>query len=257
MTQPDQTDPTNPSGGYYPTTLWTQILMAKADPVQSEAAWRILVQRYQHPIRAQIEKYLRNYDPENLAAQFISDRFKARLIPEADRHKGRFRDFLAAALRDYITDQLRKVFTAKRGAGALDIPLDALDHDTAAAGMESAEEFSRDFDRQFAREFLKQAVERFREIFIAQRRKKASASAAGTPDPAEEFEWLIGKESHRPIAEIAQRIGKKPGAIKADRSRWNRELRAHLRAEVAQLVTPEEAADELLHLLKAAGWEIW
>ena len=86
-----QQDPPDSSSrpNYYPTTPWTEILNARSGQPEAEEGWKILVERYRKPIRAQIEKYLHEEDAENSTAEFIDYEFAFKLIPKADRSEGR------------------------------------------------------------------------------------------------------------------------------------------------------------------------
>ena len=116
-------DPTaDSSAGYYPPTLWTQILEARQGSRESEHAWQELVGRYRGIIHAQIARRLQD-DPDDATAQFIAFQFQD-LVGKADRSRARFRSLLATVLQRFISSELRRRYALKRGSGRPPAPLD-------------------------------------------------------------------------------------------------------------------------------------
>ena len=235
----EQTD-ASPRQNYYPDTLWTQILRARGDPAESEDAWKILVERYRRPIEFQIEKHCHaDRDPGNLVAEFIGKVFVQKLIPVADREKGRFRSLLATALHRFIDSELRQRYTVKHGQMAPHIPLDDSNFDRSLAlATDDAKKFGIELDRTLAREA-------FHRAFEATRRQ---ALAHGN---AEGFDLLMGKPDGQPAPdqEIAERLRITIPVIKTRRHRWRTFLRETFRREVADLVPPEAVDEETQYLI--------
>lgn len=223
--------PTSP-----PTTLWTQIVQAQAGGTQAEQAWQVLVKRYERPILAQIRRHFRD-DPENLAAEFMAEKFVFELVPKADPRRGRFRGLLAQALRFFIISRLRKLGAEKRGEGNAPLPLDTALLEAHAAAASADQAFERELDREFALEVHGRAVASVRAAFLAQ----------GTE---EEFELLIGRDADLPLREIALRLHLSEEAVKVRRHRLLKKLPAAFLAEVEEMVGPDQVDAELQYLQK-------
>ena len=223
---------------YYPTTLWTRIFAARDGHADGEEAWQTLVERYRRPIRGQLDKYLKDKDDvDNLEAEFVGRVFVQRLVPVADRQRGRFRFLLGSALQRFIASRLRTHYTQKHGLRETHIPLDTKELDNLAAAPTEAGDFGPDLDRDLARQIFQRALDKARQHFLPR----------GTE---EEFEWLLGRKDSSEVhdQEIARRLQIKAGTLKTRRHRSQILLREFFREEVADLVAPEEVDDEAKYL---------
>ena len=95
----------------YPTTLWTRIFAARDGHADGEEAWQTLGER---------------------------------LVPVADRQRGRFRFLLGSALQRFIASRLRTHYTQKHGLRETHIPLDTKELDNLAAAPTEAGDFGPD-----------------------------------------------------------------------------------------------------------------
>src|SRR5207342_3610068 len=114
-------------------------------------------------IAAQIGQRFRGRDPENLVAEFIALPFQE-LVRSADASKGRFRDFLGFALRGFINDNLRKVYTKKRGEGKIAVSME----EQAERGIESGvatESFNYALARSIAERLFENVFAELRQKF--------------------------------------------------------------------------------------------
>lgn len=208
----------------YPSTLWTQIMHAQGNGASWEDAWKVLLERYRGLIQRKIQQWIKD-DPEDLANEFIATVFTLKLIPMADRNRGRFRGLLGRALRGFIFDKIRESNAIKR------------DQRRAELIVESDEnEFYRMFDRELAREIVDRALAKMRQRY-------ASIGRAG------DFDLLFGNDRSLPIKEIAEKLGKSEGAVKIERHRLTKAFRDFFRQEVADLVPPEEVEKEFRYML--------
>jgi hypothetical protein len=90
----------------FPPTQWTRI----TDPVQREAILAELCQRYWKPLYAYLRaKGFSNEDAKDLVQGFFTERVLGQeFIGRVDRTKGRFRNFLLVALRNYVINIQKK-----------------------------------------------------------------------------------------------------------------------------------------------------
>jgi DNA-directed RNA polymerase specialized sigma24 family protein len=233
-----------PSSSYYGTTLWTEIIQARAGKAD---AWETLVARYRHAIHTQIEKHFKD-DPENLTGEFIAVVFAQKLVPRANRTRGRFRGFLADALRKFICSEWRKRYALKHGGSAKEgkvaevFSLDEENHAEYPDDSVAPEDFGRELDRAFAWDTFNHTVETVRTRFI-------SASKENGECRARKFELLIGSQTDLPIADIARELGMTEGAVRISRHRLKGELAAAFRAAVADTSLANEVEGEISYLL--------
>lgn len=236
MSPGDQTAESSP--GFYPPTLWTQILEARKGSVESEQAWKELVGRYREIIRSQIARRIQD-DPDNAAAQFIAFQFQD-LVGKADRSKARFRSLLATVLQRFINSELRRRYAAKRGSGHPSTPLDTAMLETVPAEAAEVADVASGLDHEFAEQVFRRA---FAQVRQSQQDRLTDA----------EFELLLGLQSSVPMAEIAARLKISEDAAKVRRCRLVKQWREVIRREVADLVPPGEVEDELRYLARLAG----
>jgi hypothetical protein len=219
--------------GFYPPTLWTQILAAREGGGASQQAWTVLVERYRGAIRSQVAARIQE-DPDNVTDAFLAYQFTD-LVVQADRSKARFRSLLATALRRFIHSELRNRYALKRGAGQKPLPLDTAILDSLPDEDSVQDTIARGLDYQIAREASARAFARVR-------------ADRAHPLTDEAFELLLGKEVHRPIKEIATRLGVSGSAAKTQRHRLALRWRQAFRAEVGDLVAPADVDDEMRYL---------
>ena len=228
---------------YYGTTLWTLISEARAG---GENAWRTLLERYREAVRKQIEKHFHD-DPEGLTAEFLHVVFAQKLIPLADRPRGRFRALLADALKKFISSEWRKRYATKRGGSATDgtvashVSIDEPDHGECADDSIAVANIGQDLDRELAWTTLNLALESVRTRYV----KSAKGSEESRLDA---FEMLVGKKASLATCEIAERLGMKEGAVKVARHRLREQIRAAFGRAVADTVPPAEAQEEARYL---------
>jgi RNA polymerase sigma factor (sigma-70 family) len=226
------------------TTHWSVVLQAAG--TQSEAAasaLESLCTAYWYPLYAHVRRMgFAPADAEDLTQAFFARLLERNTLAEAREQRGRFRSFLLASLRHFVSDELDRAKAWKRGGRALHVTWDALaaearfDLEPSAPG--NLEEY---FDQLWASEVLARA----------RRQLHAEAAAA---DRLPLLESLLPTEA-RPgpeetYADIGARLGLSEGAVKLAAFRLRQRYREHLRAEVAQTVPqPEDVEDELRHLM--------
>ena len=114
MARPDDTFERPGSRAALPPTSWT--LLAEASGESGTAARNELVGRYYRPVRAYIGAIVRDGERADELTQAFFERvvLSGRLLRAADRERGSFRALLKQALRNFVTDDLRRIQTAGR-----------------------------------------------------------------------------------------------------------------------------------------------
>ncbi len=92
------------------------MVSASSDSPQARAALETLCRTYWYPLYA----YIRHEGRSAADAQDLTQEFFARLLARnslarVDPHKGKFRSFLLASLRHFLSDQRDRDRAAKRG----------------------------------------------------------------------------------------------------------------------------------------------
>ena len=144
--------------GDFQPTLWTLVLRAK-DPASPERrqALDLLIDRYWKPVYFFIRR--RGHDVESakdLTQSFFAAALERDFLKNVAPEKGRFRVFLQAALKYFLSDQYDRASAKKRGGGYTWV---SAEQELPAAGRTPEEAFFR----QWAIETLSRAVARLRE----------------------------------------------------------------------------------------------
>ena len=103
------------SGALFPQTSWTLLADACGTDDASASARDEFLARYYKPVRAYLGAILRDPEETDELTQSFFERavLSGRLLKAADRNKGSFRPFLKQALRNFVTDHLRRQPTGR------------------------------------------------------------------------------------------------------------------------------------------------
>jgi RNA polymerase sigma-70 factor (ECF subfamily) len=246
MTPP--TDDTSTSAtahrDWFTTTHWSVVLSARdQDSPQAAAALEKLCRTYWYPLYA----YVRRQGEQEESAKDLTQEFFALLLQknrldQVQREKGRFRSFLLASLKNFLTDEWDKAQAQKRGGGQI---LLSLDDDTAEDRyrLEPADTMTPDklFEQRWALTLLDQAKTRLKEEY-------ARAGKGGFYERLRVFE---GGDPEAPTyAEVAAEFGLTESAVKSATHRLRQRYGELVREEVAHTVdSPAEVDEELRHLI--------
>jgi len=225
------------------TTHWSAVLAAGQDEsAVARGALEELARTYWYPLYVYTRR--RGYDVEE--AKDLTQEFFARLIAknylgDVVQGKGRFRYFLLAALKHFLSDEWDKATAQKRGGGQSLLSLDALDAEERYHLEPPDEETpERAYQRRWAVTLLELAIGRLREEF----------QLAGKLAVFDELKaFITGDRPGLSYAEAAARLGTTEAAAKMTVTRMRQRYRALLRAEIANTVDyPAEVDSELREL---------
>ncbi len=238
----------HPSNDFFATTRWTLVLAAGGSMTQGgEDALESLCQVYWFPLYAYVRR--RGYgkeDAEDLTQAFFADLLRRRDFVRSDAERGRFRAFLLASLKHFISNERDRSRRLKRGGGAVHFPLDWQDAD-ARFGIADAAAVGPDeaFDREWAVALLERVLERLRQEW--------------TPDgKGDRFDRMKGflttGKGDIPHAQVAAELGMEEAALRVAVHRMRKRYRELLRMEVGHtLADPAMVKEELAVLLGAFG----
>lgn len=232
---------------WFATTHWSVVMAAKQDDSSGAAiALEKLCRAYWPPLYA----YIRRDGCDATEAQDLTQDFFARLLArdylQHLHQQGKFRSFLLAYLKNFLSEQRRKAGAQKRGGGCVFVSL----NETAGEDgylLEPVDELTPDqvFERRWAQTVLQTALDRLREEFV-------------TRGQAALFERLQDYQPREPggqsYAQLGDDLGMTEAAVKSAVQRMRQRHRELLREEIAQTVTrPEEIEEELRHFRTLLG----
>jgi RNA polymerase sigma-70 factor (ECF subfamily) len=222
------------------------VLRAGESGPGSAAALETLCQSYWAPIYA----FVRRQGQDAHAAQDLTQEFFTRLIEgnrlsAADPNRGRFRSFLLASLKNFLTNEWRRSQSQKRGGGCTLFSLNDTDNEERMLDAFHADTPERIFERRWAESVIARVNSRLRREY----------EAAGW---AERFEalkiYLLDDFDPPSYADTAFRLGLTEGAVKSAIFKLRKRYGEMFRAEIADTVSdPAEVDEEIDYLLRALG----
>jgi len=225
----------------FPTTLWTVVLHASRDePAQAQAALTHLCKAYWYPLYSFVRR--RGYSPhdaEDLTQAFLAHLLEKRGLERVDPEQGRFRTFLLASLKNFLTNDWDRVHALKRGGGQTILSLDEESAESRYR-LEPKHDMTpeRHFERQWAMTLLDQVLDALRGEYQTEGKGDLFAELKAV---------IIGQ----PVAyaEMANRLGRSEGAIKVAVHRLRHRYCELMRARIAETVGEDDVEDELRHLV--------
>jgi RNA polymerase sigma factor (sigma-70 family) len=244
----DPTDFAFRPAAVFRTTQWSMVLAAGSDDtLKAAAALEDLCGRYWYPLYAYVRR--RGYghaDAADLTQSFFTQILEKHSLTGVVPGPARFRSFLLAGLKNFLTNEWRSANRLKRGGGKRIISLD----DSTAEELylqEPANIASPDklYDKRWALSVIDQVLSRLRAEFVASERSDLFDALKPT---------LTADTLEKSYAEIADAFEMNEGAIKQAVHRLRKRFGHLLREEIAHTVqNPSEVEDELRHLVQALG----
>ena len=116
------------SGGRFTTTHWSLVLAASgSEDAQSREALAELCQVYWYPLYAFVRRHGHGpHDAQDLTQDFFMRLLEKDYLRDVDRSKGKFRSFLMAALKHFLSKEWARGKTLKRGGGQRLLSLDII-----------------------------------------------------------------------------------------------------------------------------------
>lgn len=230
----------------FPETAWLTVLSA---PDVRDPRRRAMVERlcslYWRPvykfIRATWGKSVEN--AKDLTQEFFATVLDSDLIVRYQPSKGRFRDFLKGALRNFLAEVHRRGERHKRGGGTVTIALDIDAVETSSFAQDLQQSTPEQiYDREWAEGLMAGCVERLKEQLRSEGREKQLrvfeaydlAPAGGAPPSYEE---------------LARRLELSVHDIRNYLSRTRARLRELIVERISEYVASREEIEEELQQL--------
>jgi RNA polymerase sigma factor (sigma-70 family) len=254
MTPSADDDLACPSSARFATTQWTMVLRARdREGSESMEAWEALCRAYWPPLYAYVrrEGYV-SAEAQDLTQEFVARLLERNYLSRLEPQRGRFRSFLLAFLKNFLSEQRGRANAQKRGGGKSIISLDQMtEEDRLELGAPNQLSPEEMYERRWAETVMERA----------RLRLEAEYAAAGQ---SALFDLLKDFHPRDPAglsqAQIAERLGLTEAAVKSSAQRMRRKHREIVRAEIALLVSDvAEIEDEmrcLRQVLERAGGAI-
>lgn len=231
----------------FSTTHWSVVISAgNRESPPAAAALEQLCRIYWYPLYAFVRR--EGYSPadaEDLTQAFFARLLEKHYLGQVEPKKGKFRSFLLAALRHFLSDQRDRDRAVKRGGSASHISLDAVDAEERYR-LEPVDRMDAEkiYERRWAMTLLERALNRLRDENAA-------------PDKAavfEQFKGLVAGERDISCADVAVRMGMPESTVKSILHRLRKHYRALVREEIAQTVADaNEIDEEIQYLIKVVS----
>jgi RNA polymerase sigma-70 factor (ECF subfamily) len=229
----------------FATTRWSQVLAAgRAQTTSSRGALAGLCEAYWYPLYAYVRRWGHGPDEaQDLTQEFFTRLLEKHYLRDADPTRGRFRSFLLASLKHFLSNERDRATAVKRGGRAQIVPLEI----ETAEGLYRLEPPDADtpekvFERRWALMLLERTLGRLRDEFEAGGRREVFARLEG---------YLTGERDTVPYAQLAAELGMTEGAIKVAVHRLRKRFGALLREEIGDTVSdPAQVDDEIRELFR-------
>lgn len=235
----------------FATTSWTQVLAARDAPsTEARQALESLCRVYWYPLYALVRR--QGHDAEesrDLTQAYFAALLEKGYLGDYDPERGRFRTFLMASVKHFLSKERDKALAWKRGGRADVVSLDAQEVE-GRYRIEPVDRLTPEqiFERRWALTVLERALARLRREQEDTDRGKEFVRLEG---------FLTGQQATASYRDLAAELGTSEGAVKTSIHRLRQRFGQLLRSEIAETVSsPTEVDDEVKHLLGViAPWD--
>jgi RNA polymerase sigma-70 factor (ECF subfamily) len=237
---------TSAPGDIFATTHWTVVLAAGQErSPQAARALEELCRTYWFPLYAYIRRRGHTKeDAEDLTQSFFARLLEKNPFARLDSEKGKFRAFLLASLKHFLSNEHDKAVTLKRGGGQSHLSLDLQTADAqfqlAATNGPSPD---RAFDREWALALLARVIDRL----------QSECAADGKARLFEHLkQFLTATQAEPAQSKVAAALGMEEGAVRVAIHRLRKRYRQLLRDEIAHTLADAAMVDEEMRALFGA-----
>jgi len=244
MIPPPESDPSSLNKyREFTTTHWSSVLAAgRTDSPTAREALERLCRTYWYPLYAFVRRSgHQKEDAEDLTQAFFAHLSHKNALSNVQREKGKFRSFLLACLKNFLSSEWRKATAQKRGSGQ---ELISLDHAQAEDWYRSESQELTDptllYDRRWATTVLSEARRRLREEYTRSGKSALISKLDGC---------LPGAGDLPPYAHLARELQCEENTVKSHVTRIRARFAELLRETVSETVsTPAELEEEMRFL---------
>ncbi|MFZ4763734.1 MAG: RNA polymerase sigma factor [Roseimicrobium sp.] len=232
----------SPTASIFPATPWSQLLRLRGDDESARTALAKVCKLYWFPVYAYIRsKGNAPHDAEDLAQGFFLRLLEREDLASVDQREGRLRNFLLAAMKNFMNYTHHHDTAVKRGGRVEKVSLDV---EWAEGRLQNelsyADDPERVFEQRWALTLLENVLSDLRVEY--ERTHRGDVFAA--------LHSFLSPGAAPSYADVAQRLGiteqNARVAVHRLRKRYRDLLQKHIEATVD---SPEDADAELDHLM--------
>jgi RNA polymerase sigma factor (sigma-70 family) len=216
-----------------------------SDSTAAHQALATLCEAYWYPLYAYVRRQgTHAEDAHDLTQGFLASLLERRDFDGLSQERGRFRAFLLASLRHYLSNEAARRRTAKRGGGAIHVPI-AFDAAEQRYSVEptTCETPETLYERRWALAVLDRALTALRQEWRDDGREREFDVLKGC---------MLGRGPARGYANIAAELGVSEGAARVAVHRLRRRFQSQLKRDIAETVSdPALVEDEIRFLARA------
>jgi len=236
-----------PTVARFGDTHWSVVLSAAKTQRLTEAgpARENLCRAYWPPLYAYVRRLGHSpHDAQDLTQEFFARFLERDCLAAVDQAKGRFRSFMLAALKHFLSNERDKERAQKRGGGVVPLRIDFHDAESRC-GFEPFTGLTPEilFQRRWAAALLEESLARLRREYAGDGKEALFESIKHT---------LTEGRGSIAYAELGTALAMSEAAVKMAVHRLRQRYREAIRAEIAATVAnPSEIEDELREVLRA------
>jgi RNA polymerase sigma-70 factor (ECF subfamily) len=207
-----------------------------------------LCQLYWYPLYAHIRRYgFSADDAQDLTQGFFLELLEHKALTRVDPQKGKFRSFLLASLKNFLSNEAHKARSLKRGGQVEFVHLDLEDAEDRYGQEEPTESLTAEkiFDARWALALLGEAKNRLRQEYVATRKAATFEALKCFLDP-------ISTKELPSYEKVAEQLNVTVPAVKTLIHRLRKRNTAILREEILRTVSdPGDVEAESRQLCEA------
>lgn len=232
----------------FETTSWQLVLAARDGPTsESRQALARLCEAYWYPLYAFVRQ--QGFDAEearDLTQGYFTSLLDKSYLQDVEPTSGRFRSFLLASLKHFLSKEREKASAVKRGGRVRVISLD-VDGAEDRYAVEPVDRLDPEavFERRWALTVLERAMRRLEKEFVECGKQQRFERLHG---------YLTSAEPRAPYRQVAAELEMSEGAVREAVRRMRQRFGHLLREEIAETVAdPADLDVEVRHLLSVSG----
>ena len=231
------------------TTRWSVVLLsAQSQVAGSKEALAQLCKLYWYPLYGHIRR--RGFSPDDaqdLTQGFFLDLLEHKALTRADQQKGKFRSFLLASLKNFLSNEAQRARCLKRGGQIQFVQVDFQEAEDRYGHEEPAERLTPEkiFDARWAFALLGEAKKRLSQEYVSTGKTAVFEALKGFVDP-------VTSSSLPSYEEVAKHLNVSVPAVKTLIHRLRQRNTAIVREEIMRTVSdPSEVEAESRELCQA------
>lgn len=239
------------------TTRWSVVLLSAQSQVSgSKQALAELCKLYWYPLYGHIRRYgFSPHDAQDLTQGFFLDLLEHKALTRVDQQKGKFRSFLLASLKNFLSNEAQRAGRLKRGGHIQFVDLDVTEAEDRYGQEEPAERLTPEkiFDARWALALLGEAKNRVRQEYVDSGKIAVFEALKGFVDP-------LSTKNLLSYEEVATQLNVSVAAVKTLIHRLRKRNAEIVREEILRTVSDpadlEAESRELCEALIAAEGQI-